>query len=61
MVVELGETVIELPVAPVLQLCDVPPLTERVTELPRQMVWLGVTVVFTYGCTVTVILSVLEQ
>ena len=50
-----------MPVAPVFQLCDVPPLTERVTELPRQMVWLGVTVVFTYGCTVTVMVSVFGQ
>ena len=57
----LGVTVIELPVAPVLQLCDVPPLTERVTELPRQIVWLELTVVVTFGRTVTVTESVVEQ
>ena len=57
----LGVTVIELPVAPVFQLCDVPPLTERVTELPRQMVWLELTVVVTFGRTVTVTESVVEQ
>ena len=51
----------ELPVAPVFQLCEVPPLTERVTELPRQIVWLGVTVVVKLGRTVTVTVSVLEH
>ncbi len=43
--VEFGDTVIELAVLPLLQLCDVPPCTPRVTELPWQMVWLPVTVV----------------
>ena len=43
----MGETVIEFVVAPVFQLREVPPETLRVTELPWQMVWLGVIVVVT--------------
>jgi hypothetical protein len=37
-VVALGETVMEFVVAPVFQVRDVPPLTERVTEPPWQIV-----------------------
>ena len=51
----------ELVVSPVLQLREVPPLTERVTELPWQIVWLGVTVVETSGLTTTVMVSVFGQ
>jgi hypothetical protein len=46
-VVTLGETVMELAVLPVFQVREVPPETLRVTELPWQMVWLGVIVVVT--------------
>ena len=43
----MGETVMELAVLPVFQVREVPPETLRVTELPWQMVWLGVIVVVT--------------
>ena len=59
--VDDGVTVIVLVVSPVFQTLDLPPFTERVTELPIQMVVSLVTVVATVGRIETVTVSVVAH
>ncbi len=56
-----GETVMEFVVAPVFQVCEVPPLMARFTLWPIQMVVSRLMVVLTYGLTVTVTVSMVEH